>query len=515
MDSPIPNVTLYELVFIVMKRKWGIATILFFGLLGGFGWLMFIRDDGYLVGAKVLVKLGREQAPPTSVIGMPPMVLGYRQNDVNSEIDILQSTVLVERVVDHFKMDQPGPPDPVPAGLVARVRYYARKLSKMVKDWLNEQLIRVGLRERISERDTAIFMIKKGMNVISQKDSNVIVVTMTLPVRQGGGMVLNKLLDEYQQYRLEVHSDRRASPFFTERVMQAEHALSAAEKELQSLEQSADIQLLERQKELLLQQLASVDELTRGAQVVTDEAEEKLRRFEEEAKKAEPNFAAVGAFDHESFATGLLAQLAELQRERDKLRMLEVESSRRIASNRDQYRTIRDMLQANLQATATEKNAVLEKYIASGERLRTRLSDLQAQQMKWTDLRRKVQVSEETYHFYRKKLDESLAQTALEERQVSNVSVVERATDAIGPTGMRKITLVGIIVAACCLAAVLWVSVAEFFDHRVYSAAMLERILGVPTMAVTQRVARSPRGDSQTIIPASELESIVRHAASI
>ena len=56
----------------------------------------------------------------------------------------------------------------------------------------------------------------------------------------------------------------------------------------------------------------------------------------------------------------------------------------------------------------------------------------------------------------------------------------------------RKLTLLSGALAVVLLAAFAWVAVAEFFDHRIYSAEALERYAGVPTIGMIPK-ARAAR----------------------
>lgn len=484
MQSFAPTVSLRDLVFVLFKRKWGILLTISVALLSGLIWLFFVREDGYFVGAKVLVKLGREQAPPASMVGLPPMVVGYRQQDVNSEVDILTSTELVTQLVDKLGMDKPGPPPEVPASFVPKVRYYIKHYVSAVKDQLDEVMIKAGLRERLSDRDVAIYMVKQGLAVVPQKESNVVIVTLVVPFRQGSSVVLNTLLDLYQDYRVQIYADAGASKFFRSETDRTRGALRSSEEALYQLEQSNDIQVLDKQKETLLAQLAGAQEAARSAKFASDDASKKLQRLEQEIAKPEPNIASIGAVDEDSFASRMLAQLADLQREREKLRMTDLDTGDRIVNNRRQFQTVLNMLLTNLRSTVAERQELLTQREATVGSLTSQLQALHGSQNAWGDLKRRVKVEEDSYLFYKKKLEEASADTALANRNVSNVAIIERATDPIGPAGIRKMTLLGLILGAALLAAIVWAAIAEFFDHGVYTAASAERILGVPVVAI-------------------------------
>jgi capsular polysaccharide biosynthesis protein len=71
-----------------------------------------------------------------------------------------------------------------------------------------------------------------------------------------------------------------------------------------------------------------------------------------------------------------------------------------------------------------------------------------------------------------------------ESRRIGNVVIVERATDPLAPYGVRKLTLLGIAFALIVCAALAWITIAEFFDHGVYTAATLQEQVDAPVLAV-------------------------------
>src|SRR5687768_15096016 len=150
-----------DLAFILFKRKWSMIIIFMATMISATAYLFLIRDDLYEVTAKVLVRIGHEQEPPATVMSeRPMMIVGQRFQDVNSEADILSSTELLAKVVDELGLDKPGPPAPVPPGLIAKTRYHAKAFVKTVKQIQNEILIRIGFRIRLTPREEAIAMMQ-------------------------------------------------------------------------------------------------------------------------------------------------------------------------------------------------------------------------------------------------------------------------------------------------------------------------------------------------------------------
>lgn len=484
-----PQVSLRDLVFIVCKRKWSIAVVILLVLLGAGIWLFIIRDEGYTTTAKILVRLGQEQATPATVLGSPPPVLGERSQDVNSEVDVLQSTELVAQVVDELHLDVPAPPKPLPERFFARVRYRAKAFVRRVKDLIDETLINVGLRERLTPREKAIYLLSQGLNVRPQQDSNIVVATLTVPFREHSSVILNTLLEKYLTFRLGLYQDDTVG-FFKQQVDKTSADLRAAEDDLQRFEDKADISKLERQEDLLLGDISEVKTKLKDDERTYRDAASKVTRLDQELRSNDPNFGALGEFDRDSYPQAVLRQLTELQRERERLRMTEYDSSDRIRNNRDQFNALAGLLSANLRSVLAEKKAVFDHRQQQLAALEAQLGELHDKATSLDDRKRRVKVLEDNYFFYRKKLEETSAQQILERRRIGNVAIVEHASDPLLPSGMRKTTLLGLSFAGALFAALLWVSLVEFFDHAVYTPEALQGCLNAPVIAVVPRDKR-------------------------
>ncbi len=471
-----------DLVFILFKRKTALLTLVAAGLLGALFWVLVIRDPAYEVTAKVLVKIGAELANPATMLDRPPTTVSSFKQDVNSEKDILQSSAVIAQVVDYFKMDQPSEPV-VPEGVFPRIRYEIKRVMQGAREVFDNLLIAIGLREALSQREFVIMQLQQGLLVEAQHESNVLVATLIFPQREGSGMVLNKLLEFYQEFRRNAFRDAGAVAFFEARAAKSEADLRVAEEELASFESSHNIVLLEKQKEVLLERVAVVSAALAQDQTALQEASAKVTRLEEESRKAQPDFGTLGEFQQDSFPSKIMLDLASLEREREQLRMQELEGGARTGNNRQQFDKLLGVLGSNLRSVQTERRAARDERARELAGLEKQLGGLHDEEKRWNELKRSVKVLEGSYLFDRKKLDEASASAEIEGRRVGNVAVIQPAMDAVVPAGMRKLTLLVLAGMATLFGAFAWVAVAEFFDHRFYSADALERHLGVPVVA--------------------------------
>jgi uncharacterized protein involved in exopolysaccharide biosynthesis len=408
---------------------------------------------------------------------------------VNSEIDILQNKELVGQVIDELRLDVPSPPPPFPAtGRLAQIRWYVKDTMTRLREWQNELFIRLGLRPRLGYRERVLSLLSDGLIVLPQKDSNVIVARMFVGVREGGSLILNKLLDRYLTYRLAVWRGSGANDFFSSELERSRGDLEAAEAALAGFEQEHNIVALQTQQQVLVSSISQEEERVRYAAIDLDAAEERLRRVTGELSKPEPDFAAIGQFPEGSFADTAMQQLSALERQREALKLTELDGSVRLTNLTEQFKSVFENVVSNVRAAAAEKKAVHDTRSNALLRMRDELQALHTQESEWTNLKRQVSLAEQNYLKYTEKVRETAGLDELDARHLGNVVIIERATDALRPAGTRKLTLLSAALTVVLLAAFAFMAIAEFFDHRIYSPEMLEALVGAPTIGTIPAV---------------------------
>ena len=197
-------------VFILFKRKTALLTLIGAGFLAALFWVLVIRDPAYQVTAKVPVKIGAG-ANPRPLLDRPPATVSYFKQDVNSEGHPPSSAVIAQ-VVDYFKMDQPSEPV-VPTGVFPRID----RIGAMegVRNLFDKLLIAIGLREEIASASSLSHAAAAGSPSRRSRVQRARGDDGLLSA--SSGMVLNKLLEFYQEFRRSVFRDV-GSPFFETRA---------------------------------------------------------------------------------------------------------------------------------------------------------------------------------------------------------------------------------------------------------------------------------------------------------
>lgn len=487
------DVSSRELLNVLFRRKWSFSLVFLTGVVASVVWLWVIRTDMYELTAKVLVRIGYEQSTSSTILNDRPLnVVGYRAQDVNSEIDILQNTELLGRVVDRLRLDRPAPPPPYPDGFVARTRWHAKSIAARVKRFVDDTLISAGLRPRLTDREKVLAALKSGLTVAPQKDSNVFVAHLLVDVREHSSVILNTLLDEYLAFRLKLWKGDGTVAFFQAQAASSERQLRDAEEALSRFETQSDINLLNRQQDVLLVAASDAERAMREAELGLTDVKGKWARLERALAIDDPSFAVSGEFATGSFPENLMVQLSSLQRERERMRMTELDEGVRLQNLKSQIAVTLAQIRDYVRSIVDEKQAAYDTRAAVVSTLKARLRSLHGEEADSTALKRRIKVLEDQYLMYRGRLNEATGVEALEAQRIGNVVLAEWATDPLAPAGVRKLTLLLITLCISLWAAIAWVVCAEFFDHSIYTAATLRQHVDAPVLAVvpTSHAAR-------------------------
>src|SRR4030042_6257648 len=100
-EEKIPDKSLRDVYYILFRHKWKIILFFLFAVITATFYTL-ISPDIYQSQTKILVRVGRESVTldPTATTG-PVISLGQqRENEIKSDLEILNSQDLVEKVVD-------------------------------------------------------------------------------------------------------------------------------------------------------------------------------------------------------------------------------------------------------------------------------------------------------------------------------------------------------------------------------------------------------------------------------
>ena len=370
----------------------------------------------YVARSVLMVKFGREFSAISEVgEGRPPI---NQEAIVNAEMQILTSRDLIDKVITEM----------------GTLNIYP-KLAK-------ENIAGVALQE------LAITTFLQNVFVKDVKRSNLIEVYFRHENPYVAAKALGYLIDFFKEKHLQVFSDSKTT-FLEEQLKSYEENLKESETKLAMYKQQYNVVDLNGQKGILLKLHADIDLVLRTEQSRVSELQ---RRYDFTKNQKE--------IVTEGVTNDIRVKLNEAQRKEQDLLQRYSENNRTIIEVRKQIQLLKDQLQkqeedirkAELTRIDTELKP-LESKVASlrrqQEQLNKEIQVLDSRDKEHRELQRNLINNEANYTTYLKKFEESRIQEDMDQKKMTNIIVVQKATAPIQPipSNRNKVLLAGIFLS--------------------------------------------------------------------
>jgi len=443
---------------------------------GVVGYLKFLYVPLYEARSLVLVKFGWENVSPDLSLDPKQAPRANPTEIVSSEVRILQSRDLKERVVNTIKAENIYPvlaKNPPPG---------------------------------VTPAEVAILRLQKDLAINAAPKGNVIEVAFKTENPAIAASVVNSLVNFYIDRRTEVYKDPKSLMFLDKKTEEYRQKLADAENRLKAFKDQVQIVSFDDQRTALLNQrmtlIASVNATV--SQVL--EVQERLTELERQMQATPKNVLSGPAGERQAEAD---SRLLALQLQEKELLSKYKEDNRLVTNVREQMQLVKEYLEKqntrnagnrttsadpvyqDLQKQVLESKAelsalkvrksTLDQQLAE---LGTQLDALASHEGKYRELQRDVTNNEERYHSYRHRLEESRIYDELERQKMTSVSVIEPAAVPMVPANPSKPTIlfVGIVLAVGIGTALGLCFLLEFLKRGVTTPSEAERRLGLPVL---------------------------------
>jgi uncharacterized protein involved in exopolysaccharide biosynthesis len=430
--------TLRDVVAPVFRHR-RMATLLFLGIFFGAILAMLLLPRKYEAEMKILVIRDRVDPavtpnPDSPVATQPGQVI--TEEDLNSEVELLKSRDLLEKVVLLCGLDAQDKP--------AFERFLARIADKLrgAPDTGEARLAR------------AVQALEEHLVVDPLKKTTLIRVSYEAHDPELAARVLQTLASKYQEKHAAVHRPPGTFIFFDQETDHYRNELATAESELTQFNSQEGIVSATAQKQLVLQQLIQFEGELQQAQANATEARERAAAIRVQVRATpERQTTQMKKLDNAQLASQLGSTLLSLELKRSELLMkyapsyppvqeverqiLEARAAIASAEQSPLQEVITDRPPAQdwmatelakaetdgaaLQAQAVEEARIVRHYQGVAQRL-------DQQGARQDDLVRNVKTSEESYLLYLRKREEARISDALDRKRIVNVSIAEAAT---------------------------------------------------------------------------------------
>ncbi len=481
--------SLRDLFYVVFRHK-GKMLAWFLVVMAAVTAFTFLMPETYCSTAKLLLRLGRESVTldPTATTGPVISVSQSRANEIQAELEILQSQELIERVVSAL-----GPEE-----ICERAA-----IKKIVFAWL-------GIKMPAANRSDAVQLIMDNLEASAR--SNILSLSYKAGSPKLARKVLSKLIELYLEMHITVHQTDGAYEFFVQQSEELRHKLSQYEKDLQRLKDESGFSSLDEQQKLLLGQISAMEEEIGRTSAEMESSKAKIQRLEQIVAEL-PEQVVI------SETTGLPSTAAEAMRQEMFLLRLEEskiqknyrDDSRMVESINEQINDAQAMLDREkdtntqvtqgpnathqqLQLALLNEQAALANHQSKLEALRQQLSEakgrlktLNKTEVTIRNLTREISVHETNYLRYSDNLEQARIEQAMEEQRIANINVVQGATLPVRPERPKKSfnLIVGLFMAT--FGALTLAMLSQYLDHTIQTPEQLENCLQLRTLACIPR----------------------------
>ena len=191
----------------------------------------FLATPQYQSEAKIMVKVGRESVTldPTASQGQTLSISQSREEEINSEVDIMNSREITNRVVNEIGLEN-------------------------IFDQLDENMPEDILQER------AINTIMRNINIDVPRRSNVITLKYTADNSAKAQKILDTLIKSYLHIRQQIHFTPGSYDFFTKQTGDLRLELQNAEKKLVDLKNESGVSSLENNRTMILTRIGHLQQ---------------------------------------------------------------------------------------------------------------------------------------------------------------------------------------------------------------------------------------------------------------
>lgn len=486
--------------------------------------LLYILFSGsaYQSTAKLLVRFGQEARPDMSISGNAGGTSAEeRKGLVQSNVNILTSRDLAESLLREVTLEKAYP------DMAWRRGDEAKKISA-----------------------AAIRLVQNDLVTRTESGAGIIEVSLFNRDPEVAGLMLDGLLKLFIKKQAEVYGNPQAEAI-RDQAEAAYKKLEEANKELFNYKAQVGVSSIDEEITLLLRKRSDIAEyLSRNGNVKGADSGEKLDLekiaerpivplFEGEvpsdvAAAAGPGLSGapspisdeppgpplsarsimdgdgiIPAKKGENGSDAPFPALDEIQKRIDEMRAKEITMRQTYRPDSEIMRKLRDNITAETEVLNQSVMALRDKL----KELDERIVKMNEYKSVYDTLARKVQYNEESYGIAKERLQAAEVNSDLNQRQITQISVLEQPVVSNGPAKPRKLmilllaSLVGAAFgAALCLAS-------ELLDQRIYTPEQIYPVLRQPLLSSFSLKVAGPGG---TLVTPTYIEqSLVRFYKSL
>lgn len=446
----------------------------------------FFKKSSYVASAKVMISTQRSDplVQPTDLTRLDPVTIN--ESLVNSEVHVLSSRDLLERVVRALNPPHEG--GAVSAASVQRLTF-------------GDQVLAMG----------------RNLGITPIKSSNVIQIDYRSGDPAAATRIVNRVVDEYLAYHAQVHGHKGLPRFYDEQRRDLERGLRQAEAGLVAF---ADAEGIVAPEEEIASNIRAVTELSSAIREVSANvaAAEEVVSVLRDQIAAQPEVVKRSQYlEVNPVITQLGTQLVDRQVDRVTLLRKYTDKDRRVRDNAEEIAELQVQIDTEMRERPTvvahqlfrtnplrearlrellEKESAIREWrarqVALDEELsraKRRLVTLRVKSVEYDRLKQEVRTQRDAYDLYVKREQEARISDAMDAQRLVNIDVVQRPALPLPKADSQRAT-VGLSLLAGLVVGIAGAFGREYLVRTLRSEYDVGRHLGLPLLA---SISEEPR----------------------
>ena len=401
--------------------------------------------------------------------------------DINTEIELLTSDAVIKDTVRSFgngSMD-----------LREQTTGWHKKIVAFIMKQLNEVLIFLGLKTRLSPFDSNVQLLENSLEVEPAVLSNIVVATLRAENAKAASVVLNRLLEVYIKHHDEAFTKTESIAFFQDQTTKYRKELLAAETKLKNFKETWDIVDIEKQNEASLELIANLEQELKLLEISCDEIENRISVLRDPLRGNRNETAITKEMRTIPAIVELEKGLVPLLIRRSEVLKSFTPSSREYGNINSQIEILRKEIRNEaakaLRTDELELDSLHAKQKSLEEKidtLRKRTSFLSQKKMDLKELEREIELYSKNYMLYASKTEDARIYGERQKRDLANVSIVDRATVSAEPVFPRRLIILVVSIFVGFFAALGMPFLLEALDRSLKTAKDVEEQLDLPVI---------------------------------
>jgi uncharacterized protein involved in exopolysaccharide biosynthesis len=506
--------TLRDFFYVLFRHKWKAITFFLIVLIATIAGA-FLTAEIYRSDAKLMVRIGRESVTldPTATTGQVISVGPSRDSEINSEIEILKSRELAQKVVDAVgpKAILEGIESKSGTGTLGRGKNMLqemRSVSKSMQKKVSVFLSNLGVLKPLTDQEMAIIQFTENFTVERQKNTNILLLSYEGRDPVVSQNILSKLIGFFLEKHIMAHRDVGSYEFFDKQSDQIRGQMVQKEEELKKLKSTSGVASLDEQRRILMSRIGGLQQESEATQSAIAISRAKIKELKGKLAGMSPTLVTQETRGTSNQGADLMrARLYDLQLKEQELLSKytptstpvqevrrQIEEAKALLANEEPTRTQvtmgintayqelnLDLIKENANLASSEAKAKVIKTQLNGAR--PELNDLNNTEVKMANLQRELSLLDAKYRKYTDNLEQSRIDQALMKNKMTNISIIQGATSSQRPVKPLKSLYIGLGFLLGILGGIFLAIFSEYHDHSLKNPQDVEEKLNLPLLA--------------------------------